>query len=209
MLIWLVSSAKSFGQYKTKYKIQIIALGIFLAFGMIIQTVNASIRITWPAISLSLMIFYGIMMDIDAEGDDTAAIKNRRSFYTDGAELTYRNTYAVVLLNLKNTRFINNNYGYKTGDIMIEQLSKSALKHFGFIGRVYRTNGDDFSIITTTDDEDRICEALSCVIDDMDEIETEKGIPAEITAGIAYHPYGSDLSFENVYKLANGIIKNI
>lgn len=54
---------------------------------------------------------------------------------------------AIVLFDVNKFKSINDNYGHKQGDIVLQQVASNIRNVFGNMGYIYRIGGDEFAMI--------------------------------------------------------------
>lgn len=77
---------------------------------------------------------------------------NRKSYADDTGRLTgtYPEDFVLISLDLNGLKAANDSLGHEAGDEIIIGASQCMLRCFGPYGKVYRTGGDEFSVILHT-----------------------------------------------------------
>ena len=80
--------------------------------------------------------------------DILTSLKNRNYLYDKMEEWDESEIYpqAIVIVDLNNLNYINDNYGHKTGDNLIKQTASILIKTQMDNSEIIRTNGDEFLI---------------------------------------------------------------
>lgn len=80
--------------------------------------------------------------------DILTSLKNRNYLYDKMEEWDSSEIYpqAIVIVDLNNLNYINDNYGHKTGDDLIKQTASILIKTQMDNSEIIRTNGDEFLI---------------------------------------------------------------
>ncbi len=115
-----------------------------------------------------------------------------------------RPEFAVVVMDINNLKFVNDNYGHDFGDMLIIDACKIICKVFRH-SPVYRIGGDEFVIILENSDYKDYQKLLEEFQDAMDEY-NRSGHPysnLSIARGIAIYSSETDLVFANVFKRAD------
>ncbi len=108
--------------------------------------------------------------------DDLTGVKNRSSYDGKIAELNAeiadkKAEFAVVMIDLNNLKFINDNYGHEKGNLAIINVCRTVCNIFKH-SPVYRIGGDEFVVILEHSDyknrEILISKLLECVDSDHD-----------------------------------------
>ena len=89
--------------------------------------------------------------------DELTSLPNRRSFDIDFQKeflraQRYRNHLTLVMFDIDFFKKINDTYGHQCGDYVLQNIANSALQTFRQTDTVYRTGGEEFSVILTETD---------------------------------------------------------
>jgi diguanylate cyclase (GGDEF)-like protein/PAS domain S-box-containing protein len=135
--------------------------------------------------------------------DSLTGLKNRAAFESDILPfIDAKNSFTLFYLDFDNFKNINDVYGYKYGDLFIEEYSKRLSKKFP-VSSIYRWCGDEFLIVEKSTDEKKIAEIINNIMD----LTKEKWIYGEIehypsvSIGISRFP----LDGENIEELLKNI----
>ena len=141
-----------------------------------------------------------------ANTDLLTGLKNRNAFEVDMHNLEtmkVKSGFAFVSVDLDGLKHINDTFGHTAGDAYIQagcRILKSCLPKQATL---YRTGGDEFTVILHQVPRDRILEMIekSCRRRRVD------GLPADaeiqMSAGYAYYDDKTDTSLEDTYKRAD------
>ena len=119
---------------------------ILLTVGVGMNEVGAiENRTTFFTVALASILFYIYFMEISIQTDALTKLLNRRCFDKHIKQLSY-NT-AIVFFDVNKFKSINDNYGHKQGDIVLQQVASNLRYVFGNMGYIYRIGGDEFAMI--------------------------------------------------------------
>ncbi|GHH99488.1 bifunctional diguanylate cyclase/phosphodiesterase [Neobacillus kokaensis] len=82
--------------------------------------------------------------------DELTGLRNRRCFHTDvdcWIQENKQKQMALLFLDLDRFKYINDHFGHRMGDRVLQAVTKRITKHLGESGDVYRFGGDEFIII--------------------------------------------------------------
>ncbi|GAB0109801.1 putative bifunctional diguanylate cyclase/phosphodiesterase [Pseudoalteromonas distincta] len=86
-----------------------------------------------------------------AEHDYLTNLPNRKKFFqTLNKHVKYSAPFALLLIDLNNFKKINDLYGNKLGDILLNIFAKTMNKNLGGIAKLYRIGGDEFALLVET-----------------------------------------------------------
>ena len=132
----------------------LVLLGIFacLATGVVIQIVDPSVRTTWPAVSMSVVLYAMFYTDMVLRTDALTKLLNRHSYeeFLSNPPLPCR----IVVIDVDDFKSANDTYGHAFGDVCLETIADSIKRTFGSVGLCYRTGGDEFVVVMTKQLED-------------------------------------------------------
>lgn len=89
--------------------------------------------------------------------DELTQLFNRRSFDIEFNKeflraQRYKNNLTLVMFDIDNFKIINDTYGHQCGDFILKEISTAAMQTFRKTDSVYRTGGEEFSVILTETD---------------------------------------------------------
>ena len=89
---------------------------------------------------------------------------NRKAYVDDTSNLSseYPNDFVYISMDVNGLKVVNDSLGHEAGDEIIIGASQCMLKSFNKYGKVYRTGGDEFTIIMYIDNE-----KLESILDDF------------------------------------------
>jgi len=135
-----------------------------------------------------------LTIERQAQVDYLTGLSNRRHFINEGeAELAratrYKKPLSLMMLDIDFFKLVNDTYGHKTGDFVLQRLSelfKEALREIDIIGRL---GGEEFAILLPETELEKAIEVAERVrqLVESAEIALEIGLPlrATISIGVA------------------------
>ena len=127
------------------YKMLLLSI-ISLTVGVGMNEVSATEnRTTFLAVAIASTLFYIYFMEISIQTDSLTKLLNRRCFDKHIKQLGYDT--AIVFFDINKFKSINDNYGHKQGDIVLQQVASNIRYVFGNMGYIYRIGGDEFALI--------------------------------------------------------------
>ena len=89
--------------------------------------------------------------------DELTNLPNRRSFDNDFNKeflraKRYKNNMTLVMFDIDFFKKVNDTYGHQCGDYILQNVANAALQTFRQTDTVYRTGGEEFSVILTETD---------------------------------------------------------
>jgi len=127
------------------YKMLLLSI-VSLTVGVGMNEVGATEnRTTFLAVAIASTLFYIYFMEISIQTDSLTKLLNRRCFDKHIKQLSYDT--AIVFFDVNKFKSINDNYGHKQGDIVLQQVASNIRNVFGNMGYIYRIGGDEFAMI--------------------------------------------------------------
>ncbi len=209
-LIYVVAStARSFLRAFRKENFAVRKQYLVCAIYPIIISISGVLQTMWLAApffcfgSTIMMVYvYIISLNDQVSIDELTRLNNRTQLkkYIAGEsskQNTDRATRFVLMIDLNKFKQINDQFGHVEGDMALRRAADAlklacgdnALKTF-----IARYGGDEFIIITKTDNEELVKELCSTIKDTVIRLNDEAGAKYELTASIGYASYNGDLT---------------
>lgn len=138
--------------------------------------------------------------------DELTQINNRRfcSEYMEKLQSDSNHEYSIISLDVNNLKQINDTYGHTKGDQLIKSAADIISKAFDKAGVVGRMGGDEFIVILTTANTDKIDNLITSFAGIINEVNTKtEDLYVSIAYGYATYNDIGDENIESVYKLAD------
>ena len=146
--IYLVVQTIRVGRaYQTVQSIVIFGILACMFSGVIMQIFDIDVRMTWPAASMAVILYFLFYSDMVLRTDALTKLLNRRSFEDALEHPTF--PCIAVIIDVDNFKNVNDTYGHAYGDKCLKSLAQMIRRSFGGAGLCYRTGGDEFAVIMT------------------------------------------------------------
>lgn len=141
-------------------KVLVLILSIPI-LGTILQILFKELILIWGSVSISLLLYYIFLRELQFKFDVQTGIKNRSAFEKEMEQyLKDDKNAAIVMLDINNLKIINDKYGHKAGDEAIINTAKAIRESFMDIGKVFRIGGDEFCVICQEASRELVDKAL-------------------------------------------------
>jgi diguanylate cyclase (GGDEF)-like protein len=140
------------------YSIQwnLFGLIVFVVSGTFIQLVFPSIHTSWHIVTLSLFIYYILLLEYDGRFDSLTGLYNRSAFEKDIRFMKKRMQYTVIVMDLNDFKSINDTYGHDHGDTVLKKIATIIKESFDTECNSYRIGGDEFTVLCKCSDSEKI-----------------------------------------------------
>lgn len=183
--------------YESSDKKVILSIYLLPVLGIIVQIIFKDIILLWSSVSISLLLYYTFLLELQFQYDVQTKIKNRAAFEKKMQHyLNRHNSATLVMLDLNNLKITNDLYGHKAGDEMIYQAAKIISESFMSIGTAYRIGGDEFCVICEDISSEVVVRALAHL--DASLVELNQNRHVKITIAHGYASYDKD-GTESIY----------
>ena len=143
----------------------------------------------------SMMVRGGFMTDVTLEinyknendylvgHDEATGLKNRNAFEKYTTSVDMLNSYTLIIADIDGLKFINDAFGHLRGDEAISFVGNQFKDNFTQSSSIYRIGGDEFAIISSEIDENKIMECLAKIKENIDEFNKESDIQLGVSLG--------------------------
>lgn len=209
-LIYVVAStARSFLRAFQKENFAVRKQYLACAIYPIIISITGVLQTIWLAApffcfgsTIMMLYVYIISLNDQVSIDELTRLNNRTQLkkYVVGESSKQNNdksTRFVLMIDLNKFKQINDQYGHVEGDMALKRTADAlkaacgdnVLKTF-----IARYGGDEFIIITKTDNEELVKELCHTIKDTVIRLNDEAGAKYELTASIGYASYTGDIT---------------
>ncbi len=209
-LIYVVAStARSFLRAFRKENFAVRKQYLACAIYPIIISITGVLQTLWLAApffcfgsTIMMLYVYIISLNDQVSIDELTRLNNRTQLkkYVAGEsskQNTDRSTRYILMIDLNKFKQINDQYGHVEGDMALRRTADAlkmacgdnTLKTF-----IARYGGDEFIIITKTDNEELVKELCNTIKNTVVRLNNEAGSKYELTASIGYASYNGDLT---------------
>jgi len=134
--------------YDTDDKIIILPIIFIPILGTAVQIIFPDVICLWGSISVSLLLYYIFMRELQFKYDPQTGVKNRTAFEREMKRYLKNDiNAAVVMFDLNNLKITNDRFGHEAGDNEIFYAAKIIQASFLDIGQTFRIGGDEFCVI--------------------------------------------------------------
>ncbi len=184
------------------YKVPIMAFPLIVGIGGLLQVTLFNINIEYAATVFACLILLIYVQRRDVNLDYLTGTVNRR-----GIDMAMKRAileskekeFAAIMIDVDYFKTINDNFGHKAGDEVLECIADVLRSSFEKNDIVGRFGGDEFCIITRTNDENELNRKIDNIKDSVACIDwSNKGkIDLSISAGVAVYDYGSGMKVKD------------
>ncbi len=139
--------------------------------------------------------------------DKLTGVGNRAAF--DENKLIYQQNHScffIIMIDIDNLKYINDNYGHKYGDYIIELLAQKLKNGFAPQNKkdIYRIGGDEFCVIYHADENVNITEMLKTIEKEYENSNLSTGISGySLSYGYQYYNSEKGDLFDKILHLAD------
>lgn len=185
-LIFMVAVLRNSTAYERADKQVIFLIFLLPLFGISIQIIFKDIILLWSSVSISLLLYYTFLLELQFRYDVQTKIKNRAAFekkmQRDSNEVT---SAVLIMFDLNDLKVTNDHFGHKAGDELIIQTAKLIRESFIGLGTAYRIGGDEFCVISEECSEEDVADRLSLFNDRLNELNQIRQIKITVAYGYA------------------------
>jgi diguanylate cyclase (GGDEF)-like protein len=119
--------------------------------------------------------------------DPLTGLPNRRALMEVG-EVSTSQTMVLVITDIDYFKAVNDSYGHKTGDIVLQTISRIMADHLKELGLVGRLGGEEFALICSNISIERVMDAVGKLLDKLQRtpvIAMGHSVRVTMSAGIA------------------------
>lgn len=174
--------------------------GYFFVIGLIIIVLVAGNSILSYRLFFSLIVINNTAKSLDQRTkiDPLTKLKNREGLYQDTATLIMNyQPFTIIFIDLDDFKSINDIYGHKVGDAYLIDFANHIQNEFKEILGLYRMSGDEFVILCSSNDQNKVISRLL----DTNFIMTKSNVPFRgVSSGYALFPHDGKQMSELLHK---------
>ena len=182
-----VQSVRAGVVYQSGNRGTVLAVLLVLVSGVTIQIMYPSVRTSWPSVSMAVVLYFIYYTEMVFTTDALTMLLNRHAF--DEFLASPQLPCTIVIVDVDQFKGINDTYGHAFGDVCLKTIAKLLLKAYGSHGRVYRTGGDEFTVILTRRPE-RVAELEEKLSAGLDKAREKEGRLPTVSQGHAVAALG-------------------
>lgn len=189
--------------YFFKYK---IPQSIFLEAGVLISIVFSFINyynIIKNTKNLELEKAY---LSKIAYTDNLTGAYNRTAFNEDILAFKDGKEYILINLDCNNLKYVNDNFGHISGDMLIKDAFDCVNFTFGRFGKCYRVGGDEFICLIEVDTKFDFYDVKEKFYNRVDYVNSNREYDFSISLGYISFIYSYDVSIDDILKEADELM---
>lgn len=198
-VLMIIAVKKDISEYEVEDK-KVLTLIFFMPIlGTILQILYKDLLLIWGSISISLLLYYIFLRELQFKYDVQTGIRNRSAFEKEmGQYLKGDKNTAIVVLDINNLKRNNDKYGHKAGDETIFYAAKIVRESFIGIGKAFRIGGDEFCVIC----EETPMELVDSALSKLENLLTKTNEKRSIKIGLAYgYAFYTKNESESIYSI--------
>lgn len=145
ILFFFVRGLQTFKKYQHSGGILIWMVTVFLTAGIVVQSLNSQIKITWLTVAISAVMLYKFYGDVTQQVDGLTELINRWGYENYLSHFQGRG--AIIFLDVDRFKEINDTYGHAAGDHCLLTIANCLRAVFGPYGKCFRVGGDEFCVV--------------------------------------------------------------
>ena len=181
---------------------KMIALSLFTVAGTSIQLVAPSVHSSWHCVTLSLLLYFFLLSELDSSFDTLTGLYNRAAFEKSAKMMTSRKAFSIIVLDVNNFKSINDTYGHNYGDTVLKAVAAIIRESLDDHYTCYRVGGDEFYIICRETKKEKIEHQLRSMTNALAEEREKDGRLPTIAYGYSIFQEGN-LDFSKILKEAD------
>lgn len=147
-ILLITSTSKQDYKFDCGDRTYLTLVFILPIIAMILQILFNELILIWGTVSISLLLYYIFLRELQFKYDTLSEIKNRSAFEKALEQYQKNDISAVIIVfDLNDFKKINDCYGHNEGDNAIHIAAKILKESFDGIGEPYRIGGDEFCVI--------------------------------------------------------------
>lgn len=177
------------------YRLPIITFPLIIAVGGFLQVALFNINLEYAATIFACMILLIYVQRRDINLDYLTGVVNRR-----GIDMAMRNAisqsqdhdFAAVMIDVDFFKSINDKYGHKAGDEVLESIADVLRGSFDDTDIVGRFGGDEFCVITRINDKKELDKRIEYVKESIADIDWSRKEEMELSVSAGALVYDKD-----------------
>jgi diguanylate cyclase (GGDEF)-like protein len=135
-------------EYEKSDKVIIVGIYSLPIFAIVIQILFSDALLIWGSVSISILLYYIYICDMQFTYDIQTGIKNRAAFQKEMEKYEKANeAVTIFVFDINNLKETNDTFGHKVGDLMIFDTAMLIKDTFAEVGKTYRIGGDEFCVL--------------------------------------------------------------
>ncbi len=195
----IIALIKNTAEYEIDDKRILMSILLLPILGTILQILFRDLLLIWGSVSISLLLYYIFLRELQFKHDVQTGIKNRSAFEKEMEQyLKSGKNAAIVVLDINNLKRNNDKYGHKAGDETIFHAANILQESFMGIGKAFRIGGDEFCVICEEISMELVDSALSKLEHSLTKINEQRNFQIKLAYGYAFYTKNES---ENIYSI--------
>jgi diguanylate cyclase (GGDEF)-like protein len=182
---------------------KLVALSLFTIIGTSIQLVYPLAYSSWHSVTLSLFIYFLLMSEFDSNFDSLTGLYNRAVFDKTAKQMVRPKAFSVIILDINDFKSVNDAYGHDYGDTVIKAVAAIIRESFNKHYTCYRFGGDEFSIIGSETNQEKIEYQLRIMTNSLAELRKKVNPLPTVSYGYSIFRGGEKMDFQKNLKEAD------
>ena len=188
--------------YELPEKLSLIILYGTAIFSVIIRIFLPYLLLSWGCITLSLLLYFIFLRELNFRYDPTTKILNRASFDERLESLQNAPPVYIVVLDVNDLKQVNDHLGHVTGDDYLYDTAIIISESFKPIGTAFRIGGDEFSVLCPNCTKAALLHSLKELDRKSSQVAQKYPTPYYIARGFSLYDFESR-SIHEVFKTAD------
>ncbi len=137
-------------QYQNSNRLILFILFLFVVLGTSIQVLLPQLYLSWLCISFAIGLYYIYFCELYHQIDGLTELLNRRSYESYLNKIQNKKNVTIFIFDIDDFKSVNDQYGHPFGDFCIMAISSCIKEVFYKTGLCFRTGGDEFCVISET-----------------------------------------------------------
>lgn len=181
----------------------LLVLSFILICATVVNTIWPVLHLMWPCVTLLLIMYYLFQCEQQYQSDPLTGLFNRTAFEKHLERLERREQAVIVMMDLDGFKSVNDTYGHHTGDRVIRTSARIIRDSFHHIGLCYRLGGDEFCVLGTNTDPERLQRCIQRMIHSVQR-QREQNVPLPyISYGVGIYHRNSGEEIRAVFRKAD------
>jgi len=143
------------------------------------------------------------MSEFDSNFDTLTGLYNRAVFDKTAKQMVRPNGFSVIILDINDFKSVNDTYGHDYGDTVIKAVAAIMQESFNKHYTCYRFGGDEFSIIGSETDQEKIEYQLRIMTNSLAELRKKVNPLPTVSYGYSLFRGGEKMDFQKNLKEAD------
>jgi diguanylate cyclase (GGDEF)-like protein len=145
-LLIIIDIFKNKYEFGSEDKRFLVTVALLPVIATILQILFPELLLIWGSVSIALLLYYIFLLEQQFVYDLQTGVRNRTAFEKEMQQLIHLNA-TIFVFDINDLKSVNDKYGHKAGDDMIQDAVSIIEECFAGIGKTYRIGGDEFCVI--------------------------------------------------------------